>query len=213
MTTVQPDETATVGAAAGADVDSRPGPPPVRDQRARILDEALRLWSDGGVHATSMRALAAACDLNVATLYHYFPSKSALLDELIEAQNYRGLLAELPPIDLDLPPRPRLEALLEWVWSNMADNDHIWKLLLGESLRGDAQAMASAALLSRTFEEGLAGWLDRAFADVATDHRTLAPVLRATIYGCVVEVMTIPPEDRPAVLHERAQQVAAGFLP
>ena len=40
------------------------------DQRARILDTALRLMSEHGSADTSMRRLVTACGLNVATLYH-----------------------------------------------------------------------------------------------------------------------------------------------
>ena len=49
------------------------------EQRGRILDAALALMSESGSAGASMRQLAAACGLNVATLYHYFPSKADLL--------------------------------------------------------------------------------------------------------------------------------------
>ena len=52
-------------------------------QRDRILDATLALMARGGAHGTSMRAVAAACGLNVATLYHYFPSKRDLLQAAI----------------------------------------------------------------------------------------------------------------------------------
>jgi AcrR family transcriptional regulator len=48
-------------------------------QRDRILEASLALMARGGAHGTSMRAVASACGLNVATLYHYFPSKRDLL--------------------------------------------------------------------------------------------------------------------------------------
>ena len=50
-----------------------------RRARTRILDAALALMSEQGSAGASMRQLAAACDLNVATIYHYFPSKADLL--------------------------------------------------------------------------------------------------------------------------------------
>ena len=51
------------------------------NQRERILDAALLLMSDRGAGSTSMRQLAKACDLNVASIYHYFPSKADLLQD------------------------------------------------------------------------------------------------------------------------------------
>jgi len=50
--------------------------------RERILREAQRLFAQKGYSAVSMRALARAVNLSPATLYHYFPTKEALLREL-----------------------------------------------------------------------------------------------------------------------------------
>ncbi len=105
-------------------------------QRDRILAIALRLMSESGVHAMSMRRLADACGLNVATIYHYFPSKADLLTEVIAQRSYGELLEQPPPIDRELHPRARLEQLLTWIWTEMASQDDMWRLLLGESLRG-----------------------------------------------------------------------------
>ncbi len=51
--------------------------------RQRILEIALSLMSQRGVDGTSMRDLAAAAGLNVASLYHYFPSKRDLLEAVL----------------------------------------------------------------------------------------------------------------------------------
>ncbi len=50
--------------------------------RQRILQEAQRLFAQAGYAAVSMRALARAVGVSPATLYHYFPTKEALLREL-----------------------------------------------------------------------------------------------------------------------------------
>src|SRR4051794_35029824 len=141
------------------------------DQRRRILDSALHLMAERGVHAMSMRTSATACGLNVATLYHYFPSKADLLAEVVRQQDYAALLAPMPPIDRDLPPRARLSALLRWIWTQMGGQDDMWRLLLGESLRGDTAVMGSAAELSALFEAALDRWIDELFADVPASAR------------------------------------------
>lgn len=48
----------------------------------RILDAARGLFADEGYHATTMNALAEACQLTKASLYHYFESKQAMLVRL-----------------------------------------------------------------------------------------------------------------------------------
>ena len=50
--------------------------------RDRILDEARTLFANEGFHGASMSSLAEACKLTKAGLYHYFPSKHAILEAL-----------------------------------------------------------------------------------------------------------------------------------
>ena len=68
--------------------------------RTRILDSALGLMSERGAAGTSMRRLADACGLNVATIYHYFPSKADVLRAVIEERRY-GERTALARIDRD----------------------------------------------------------------------------------------------------------------
>lgn len=178
------------------------------DQRARILDEALRLMAERGVHATSMRSLAAACGLNVATIYHYFPGKQALLEEVVAHQSYDEQLAEVPPVGADGNTTERLGALVEWIWTRMAEQTQMWRLLLGESLRGGTEAMGSAAELSDRFEAGLVRWLELLVPELPGDRPAMARVLRAVIYGTFVETLPLGEFDRSAYFAERSREVA-----
>jgi AcrR family transcriptional regulator len=58
------------------------------NQRQHILTVALSLMAQQGVDGTSMRNLATAAGLNVASLYHYFPSKRELLVAVLEEQGF-----------------------------------------------------------------------------------------------------------------------------
>jgi AcrR family transcriptional regulator len=178
------------------------------DRRQRILDTARHLMAEHGVHAMSMRTLASACGLNVATLYHYFPSKSELLAEVVREQDYAALLAPPPPIDADRPPRERLAALLRWIWAQMAGQDDMWRLLLGESLRGDASVMGSAAELSALFEAALDQWIQVLFPELEGRAR-VARVLRGVVYGFFIEYLPLPYDDRMRYLAQRADEIAA----
>jgi AcrR family transcriptional regulator len=181
------------------------------DQRRRILDAALHLMAERGVHAMSMRTLAAECGLNVATLYHYFPSKAELLAEVVRQQDYAALLAPIPPIDPGLLPRARLAALLRWIWGQMAGQDDMWRLLLGESLRGDAAVMSSAAELSALFEAALDRWIQDLFPDVAGAARS-ARVLRGLVYGFFIEYLPLSYADRMRYLGQRADEIAEALF-
>ncbi|WP_327068187.1 TetR/AcrR family transcriptional regulator C-terminal domain-containing protein [Kitasatospora sp. NBC_01302] len=52
--------------------------------RTLVLDAALALVDREGVGALTMRRLGAELDVEAMTLYHYVPSKDALLDGLVE---------------------------------------------------------------------------------------------------------------------------------
>jgi AcrR family transcriptional regulator len=177
------------------------------DQRSRILDAALHLMAASGVHAMSMRRLADACGLNVATLYHYFPSKADLLHEVVAHQRYDDLLAAVPPIATDAAPAERLAELLRWIWREMATQDDMWRLLLGESLRGDRDVMSAAADLTVTFERALRSWLAQLLPELA-EPDVVARVLRGLVYGFFIEYLPLPYDDRMRFSALRADEIA-----
>ncbi len=94
--------------------------------------------AEHGAGATSMRQLARACDLNVAAIYHYFPSKADLLRSVIEERQYTLRLQAPAPVDPTQPPRDRLVALVLALWEGAQAEEPIWRLLVGESLRARA---------------------------------------------------------------------------
>ncbi len=161
--------------------------------RSRILDAALTLVSERGAAGTSMRRLAAACGLNVATIYHYFPSKADLVRALVEERRYGERMAtDQPPLAPELPPRERLAAFVRWVCASTLDEETVLRLLVGEGLRGDATARRSAAELLSTTDATMATWLASGFPELAADDggpsaADLAGVVRAALLGAVAE--------------------------
>jgi AcrR family transcriptional regulator len=71
--------------------------------RERILDAARTLFAEEGFHGASMSALAEACKLTKAGLYHYFDGKQALLEAM-----HQQLVAEA---EAKIDRFPRLESL------------------------------------------------------------------------------------------------------
>jgi AcrR family transcriptional regulator len=136
-----------------------------------------------GSAGTSMRRLASACGLNVATIYHYFPSKADLLRALIEERRYGERLAtEEPAVDPELPPGERLAAFLRWVAERTLDEEVVLRLLLGEALRGDATARETAVGLVAELDVGLTAWLARGFPEL--DARGVTPEVAARLVRC-----------------------------
>jgi len=182
-------------------------------QRDRILDTALDLMAEHGASATSMRSLATACNLNVAALYHYFPSKADLLRTVIEERRYGLRLQDLPAIDTTLAPRERLAALILAVSEGVRDEEQIWRLLLGEALRGDPTATAVGHEILDVLEPAFGAWLRELFpVDGGTppmDHDAVASVLVGQIFSCFMTQLFRAPEVRDAAARKDAEAISA----
>lgn len=187
-------------------------PAPRQTQRERILDIALDLMAARGASATSMRALATACGLNVAALYHYFPSKDALLRAVIEERRYGAQLAEMPVPDLRLPPDERLAALVLAMWDGALAEAQIWRLLLAEALHGDATARDVGRDLRATLEEALGDALVRLVPELGVPQDVAARTVTGTLFALLLEATLIEPEAMAAHAQRRAADVAALLL-
>ena len=159
------------------------------NQRERILRTALSLMSQQGVDGTSMRSLAAATGLNVATLYHYFPSKRDLLVAVLEERGFLDTPGVATPPSLVRDPAPTLADLLTGILASMVEVEDFVRLMLGEVMRGDQTARAVGSELFDATEASLEHWL--------ADHRprlcppgeeaVLARMLRSLLVGLVIE--------------------------
>lgn len=58
-----------------------------RGTRAAILNAALAAFGEKGFNGASMRDVAGGAETSLSNLYNYFPSKSHLLAELLQAAN------------------------------------------------------------------------------------------------------------------------------
>lgn len=76
--------------------------------RERIRSEAATLFSRNGFNGASMAELAHAVGITKSSLYHHFPSKQALLSEIIELTVARVTPLVQEVADMDLPATDRL---------------------------------------------------------------------------------------------------------
>src|SRR5512137_2403410 len=54
------------------------------ERRTQILRIALRLFAERGIEGVGLRQIAEKVGIAQPALYHYFPSKDALVDSIIE---------------------------------------------------------------------------------------------------------------------------------
>src|SRR5690242_12545873 len=58
--------------------------PEYRPVRARVLAAAVQLFAAYGYHAATMRDIAKLAGIQAASIYYHYPSKQALLVEIME---------------------------------------------------------------------------------------------------------------------------------
>jgi AcrR family transcriptional regulator len=180
------------------------------NQRSRILDTALSLMGEQGASTTSMRQLATACDINVATLYHYFPSKSDLLRAVIEERGYSDEMASMvdPPVPGEGAPTQRIASLLTFIATEAMEAETVWRLCLGEAVHSDADAMAMARQLKADLEEAFIRWIPALVPEFDGETRALARLLRNQLFGMMIEVLVSPDVDRDHLIESWAEELA-----
>ena len=156
---------------------------PRANQREHILDVALQLMSEHGSSAMSMRQLAAACEVQVAAIYHYFPSKGELLRSVVEERRYSARLVEIP-VDLQMsdPIEDRLRVVFDIFWRGALDEEPVLRLLLGEGLRNEPVALPTGAALLEVFHSGVVGFLECCVPELP-ERDTVAQLIVAQIFS------------------------------
>ncbi|QBJ97310.1 TetR/AcrR family transcriptional regulator [Rhodococcus sp. ABRD24] len=83
-----------------------------QERRAQILARSGEIFATKGISATTVREIAEACGVYSGTLYHYFPSKEAIVTEIIRVYVEELYERCSSVVALGLPPIERLEALV-----------------------------------------------------------------------------------------------------
>ena len=186
-------------------------------QRQHILEVALALMSQHGVDGTSMRDLASAAGLNVASLYHYFPSKRDLLVAVLREHGVVDAAASSSAPSIAADPAHELGDLLADLLDSMLEVEDFVRLMLGEVLRGDETAHAVGLDLFTATKDLLERWLDQERPDLCPpeDRPALARLLRALLVGLYFEHVAGVLEENGTptaeVLRERALESASFF--
>lgn len=183
-------------------------------QRQHILSVALSLMAQNGVDGTSMRDLAGATGLNVASLYHYFPSKRDLLVAVLQEHGFVD-----DPAAASAPTLARDEAmglgdLLIDILVAMLEVEDFIRLMLGEVLRGDETAHAVGIDLFQATQVSLERWLEDRRPDLCAPEQrvAMARMLRAMLVGMFMEhvagVLVEDGTDPADVFRQRAREAA-----
>jgi AcrR family transcriptional regulator len=170
-----------------------------------------------------MRDLASAAGLNVASLYHYFPSKRDLLESVLSDRGFLPVRARQPGRDEHHRVVEKLESplaqLLADILMSMFEVEDFVRLMVGEAIRGDETARAVGFDLFSSFHASIEGWITTNRPDLAENAGApeIARLLSAMVVGLFIEhaagVLRDEGDDMVAVALQRAQEADRIFRP
>ncbi len=169
------------------------------ERREQILEAAMRLFAEKGFDRTTVDDIAEACGIAPGLVYHYFDSKTAILQALIDRHSFLPMMQEV----LSKPPRPTIEATLtelaEAFWKMLESKRAFALMLHGEMhhnpevsrLVGEMSKMGAKMVADYLREQQKAGvlvqWVDpevftralfAALFECFVAHHLLSPYLR-----------------------------------
>ncbi|MBA2850815.1 AcrR family transcriptional regulator [Methanococcus maripaludis] len=87
----------------------------IEDKRKAIMDAALKLFTERGFHGTSTAQISKEAGVATGTLFHYFPTKEDLINNL-----YFEVKADLSRTMVkDLEPQVNFKDRLKKIWDNL----------------------------------------------------------------------------------------------
>ena len=189
-----------------------------RDRVDLLLAESAALIAEGGVDALKMRVLARRAGLPIASVYHYFPSATAVILELalrhMQQMHLLLALALRRPLLPDLTDLERAKVgaqlareILDFLMQNAAYSAAIW-----DSLRANPDLREADAQDSRRNAaaiEPLLAWIAPNLpVDVLPD---LATLLLEAIQSNVLLILRAPAPHVPQ-LSARLQDLVTAML-
>ncbi len=102
-------------------------------RREQVLDTALEVLRDRGLHELSMEAIAEAADIGKPVIYTAFRTRSELIETLLERELDRGIseVREAMPVNMtSTEPTAAYTATISTFLQAVIDNPTRWRLIL-----------------------------------------------------------------------------------
>jgi AcrR family transcriptional regulator len=145
------------------------------DKRALIFERAAELFAESGFARTSIADLARRCRASKSWIYHYFPSKEAILYGILREhmETLRGAAAAA--LHTGAPPRAQLRELLATFMTIYAGAKARHVVLLNELGALPAAQQQEILELERQVVELVAGLLRRVSPALAQRRKLVKP--------------------------------------
>jgi TetR/AcrR family fatty acid metabolism transcriptional regulator len=158
------------------------------ERRRQILDAAVRVFARTGYHGSRVGDIAEEAGVAHGLLYHYFPSKEAVLQTIFR-ENWGQLIERFRAVEAaDEPAHEKLEGIAKILlrtWRNDPDlvTVMVREVARSQQLQGQVEEVREAfAIVQRVIEAGQAAGAFRPDLD--------ARLASWVVYGGLEEVLT-----------------------
>ncbi len=100
-------------------VAARDKPQLVETRRRQILDAALEVIAEKSFDKASVEEIARVAGVSKGSVYLYFPSKQAIIDELVRRYSLLPPLESLATVFAGVPLESALKTLLPLLWARL----------------------------------------------------------------------------------------------
>jgi AcrR family transcriptional regulator len=153
------------------------------DKRKGLLAVAARLFAAHGFDRTSTAEIAAKAHVSKALLYHYYPSKGALLYDIIREHLARVADALAAADDPLAPPERHLYKLVRATLFGYRDADSLHKVQLNELGKLDQDQQQQVRSLEREIVEIMARAVRRLNPELFNNSSSLLKPATMSLFG------------------------------
>jgi AcrR family transcriptional regulator len=173
-------------------VSPRTASPEQTSTRDRIVETALRLFSERGTASVSVRDLAEGAGVTVPGLYYHFASKAELIQAVYRARGMGRSVDELAPDEL---PRPgpieaRIAEHARQSFARLVADEEFLRLMQREAVLGDTDALEVGRVVGERYR---ARWqtvlADSTDVAADADLAAAADVIATFLWGLFVEYL------------------------
>jgi len=172
-------------------------------QRAALLDAARSLLSEGGTEALTFPALAERTGLARSSVYEYFRSRAAVVEELC-AVDFPVWAAEVEAaLAAAYGPEAKIEAYVRRQLALVGDRRHRAVVAISAS-----ELDAGAREKIRAAHGGLVAMIVEALGEIGHDEPRLAAMLLQGVVDAAVRRIELGAAEDPATITEAAVAMA-----
>ncbi|MHB0775613.1 TetR/AcrR family transcriptional regulator [Halomonas sp. WWR20] len=154
-------------------------------KRDDILQTATRLFNERSYQAVGVDLIRDEAGVSKMTLYHYFPGKEALIQEVLNSRHERFKTSLERAVQTETTAEGKLHALFDWHarWFASADFHGCMFIKAAEEF---GQAQASVLAISRHHKAWVRTLIEDVLADMDSNTKHMASLIQLLLDGMIV---------------------------